>query len=916
MAMSVGAFLYSTPHFVLPPPSSQFQKNIEPLCTGESSVNETVADGCIQDGVQGYDFLPFFLFAQFLIGAGSTPILTLAPPFVDDHVPAMKAPAMIASLYAAAALGPVFGYALGALMIQYPADIISSHRVTPKDTTPDDPNWIGAWWAGYIFLGIGTFIGALILLLFPRRLRSNFELVNRSSSFGLLTDSTLSNNAAVNRIAVKDDSSTAARGNEMKIENQNNVADTSPASPTTPSPAEGEICFAGTRLDRRLSMNMSFSPPRSRPSMRYHRRTQSSGGSMLLRAAIAAATASHAEEASFSTDSTNDEDEDEFQDVPEALPQYETRPHQMRLDHALRTAGPMLVATPSSASPGAYPLGAEPDQTMRRRSTPVRHFFSFRKTSFGRTPIYHSSRSSRPQQVPEGGGMTPYLSADSIPSELACSSPAENQSCNPEALASRSNGIPTMPDLEEDSLSEAPSTPVKQQVASGADSAPRQNGAVDKEKCGRSTPSTAAECDPILANGDVLKPDSVQEDPLPPGKPHNPRQRRRARKTIRGRSYGFIQDWTKDIPRCICKLLRNKVYIVTCFCICCEMFIIIGFAGFLPKYLETEYQTSKSQASMIAGGLVVPAGALGILVGGLILNRAHLRRRGAIIFVLCVNAIILGCLITFFFAGCENAKVAGFTSDYPLGPFVKTVADGLTPPECFSACACDPNAWMPVCHLKTGITFPSPCFAGCSSGPFISVQKERIYRNCTCLASFIADFPAPAAPRTAAHLNDEVQAGHCHMSCNTLIPFVCVLTVALFLTGVIQNPLLMVTMRSVGKSERSLALGLQFVIIRLLANLPSPITFGRVIDGACLSWRDECGRRGDCALTDRRYLTIYLTGLALIVKGLSVFIYIGLIYLLRNSSQTNQTVNDLRVVSAQTSNHATSLSTESAREQS
>ncbi|VDK86032.1 unnamed protein product [Dibothriocephalus latus] len=59
----------------------------------------------------------------------------------------------------------------------------------------------------------------------------------------------------------------------------------------------------------------------------------------------------------------------------------------------------------------------------------------------------------------------------------------------------------------------------------------------------------------------------------------------------------------KDMPRCIGKLVRNKVYIVTCFCICCEMFVIIGFAGFLPKYLETEYQASKAQASMIAGEL-------------------------------------------------------------------------------------------------------------------------------------------------------------------------------------------------------------------------------------------------------------------------------------------------------------------------
>lgn len=108
--------------------------------------------------------------------------------------------------------------------------------------------------------------------------------------------------------------------------------------------------------------------------------------------------------------------------------------------------------------------------------------------------------------------------------------------------------------------------------------------------------------------------------------------------------------------------------------------------------------------------------------------------------------------------------------------------------------------------------------------------------------------------------DDEVFAGVCAPGCKMLMPFVCFLTVLLFLTGVIQNPLLMVTMRSVRHSQRSLALGLQFVIIRLLANLPSPIAFGRAIDGACLLWKDECGRRGDCAFMDLKQLTQYITG--------------------------------------------------------
>ncbi|VDN08877.1 unnamed protein product [Dibothriocephalus latus] len=201
--------------------------------------------------------------------------------------------------------------------------------------------------------------------------------------------------------------------------------------------------------------------------------------------------------------------------------------------------------------------------------------------------------------------------------------------------------------------------------------------------------------------------------------------------------------------------------------------------------------------------------------------------------------------------------------------------------------------------------------------PFFLWQK--LYRNCTCLASFVPKFPAhlraaPAAPNTTVLLDDEVVTGPCPMTCHTLIPFICVLTTALFLTGVIQNPLLMVTMRSVSKSERSLALGLQFVIIRLLANLPSPISFGRVIDGACMFWHMECGRRGDCGLTDRRNLTFYLTGLALVVKGLSLFIYVGLLYLLRKSSLRNQPMNGMRT--APNSIHAVSINTEDTREQS
>lgn len=70
----------------------------------------------------------------------------------------------------------------------------------------------------------------------------------------------------------------------------------------------------------------------------------------------------------------------------------------------------------------------------------------------------------------------------------------------------------------------------------------------------------------------------------------------------------------------------------------------------------------------------------------------------------------------------------------------------------------------------------------------------------------------------------------------------------------------MITMRSVNHNERSFALGFQFVIVRVLSNMPSPVVFGSVIDGACRYWRLKCGRRGDCAFVDVHYLNWYMTG--------------------------------------------------------
>lgn len=66
--------------------------------------------------------------------------------------------------YATGALGPVVGYALGALLLQFYVDVFS-YKV---DLSPAHPRWIGAWWGGFIICGFALFTIAVPFLMFPQ----------------------------------------------------------------------------------------------------------------------------------------------------------------------------------------------------------------------------------------------------------------------------------------------------------------------------------------------------------------------------------------------------------------------------------------------------------------------------------------------------------------------------------------------------------------------------------------------------------------------------------------------------------------------------------------------------------------------------------------------------------------------------
>ena len=67
----------------------------------------------------------------------------------------------------------------------------------------------------------------------------------------------------------------------------------------------------------------------------------------------------------------------------------------------------------------------------------------------------------------------------------------------------------------------------------------------------------------------------------------------------------------------------------------------------------------------------------------------------------------------------------------------------------------------------------------------------------------------------------------------------------MFLTFIISLPNTSATLRSVEVENRSMAVGLQTMIARVIGGIPGPILFGHFIDDTCSLWRRETDTAGN-----------------------------------------------------------------------
>uniref|UniRef100_A0AAQ6IF13 Solute carrier organic anion transporter family member n=1 Tax=Anabas testudineus TaxID=64144 RepID=A0AAQ6IF13_ANATE len=181
--------------------------------------------------------------------------------------------------------------------------------------------------------------------------------------------------------------------------------------------------------------------------------------------------------------------------------------------------------------------------------------------------------------------------------------------------------------------------------------------------------------------------------------------------------------------------------------------------------------------------------------------------------------------------------------------------------DCNSGCLCSRREWDPVCG-ENGITYVSPCLAGCTSSS--GAGRNTVFGNCRCVA--LADTQSGNLTATL---------GQCPIreSCDKIFPYFLALSVlSSFIISLGGTPGFMLLVRCIKPELKCLALGIHTLATRTLAGIPAPIYFGAIIDTTCLKWGYKtCGGRGACRIYNTTAYRIVYLGLTLGLRTVSFF---------------------------------------------
>ncbi|XP_017261024.1 solute carrier organic anion transporter family member 1C1-like [Kryptolebias marmoratus] len=310
-------------------------------------------------------------------------------------------------------------------------------------------------------------------------------------------------------------------------------------------------------------------------------------------------------------------------------------------------------------------------------------------------------------------------------------------------------------------------------------------------------------------------------------------------------------------------LLRNPVYIIYLCVTIIQFNSLIGMVTYKPKYIEQHYGQSASKANFLMGMINIPAVAFGMFSGAVVMKKYKLGVLGATKFAFGTSLLGYFLSLLFLAMSCENSKVAGITVSY-AGVEDISYEEWSLFSDCNSDCLCSSREWDLVCG-ENGITYVSPCLAGCTSST--GSGKNMMFDNCRCVEV-----------TNGLPVNLTATLGQClpRDSCDRVFPyFLAVSVFSSFIISLGGTPGFMLLVRCIKPELKSLALGIYTLATRTLAGIPAPIYFGAIIDSTCLKWGyNTCGEKDVCRIYNTSaFRTVYL-GLTLGLRAVSFLLCI------------------------------------------
>ncbi|XP_054166759.1 solute carrier organic anion transporter family member 74D-like [Oppia nitens] len=288
-----------------------------------------------------------------------------------------------------------------------------------------------------------------------------------------------------------------------------------------------------------------------------------------------------------------------------------------------------------------------------------------------------------------------------------------------------------------------------------------------------------------------------------------------------------------DICLKLKRLLTNPIYVFHVLAIIFKLFGYLGYYIFKPKYIESQFRKSASDANFWTGVIVIPTMVIGMISSGIIISRFRPRARTIALYLFIAQAVIAISVLY-----CRTLQCPPL-----IFPQTQLIDDNYhMTSTCNTNCHCTTKSFQPVCSSNGKYNYFSPCFAGCTEQLPSDKSNKKTFANCKCDQFGYG----------------QVSDGYCPTDCNQFTSYVTVFAIVGIIASTAKTSDTLLALRCVDPEDKNFAIGLSGAFVAIFAFIPYPIVFGAITDSACKIWKHTCGKTGNCWLYDIEKLTNHL----------------------------------------------------------